>query len=237
MSKRSPRPSKQAPAPDRRITATTPSHALSASDDDALKEILDEGQALVDTMEAALRRFAQLVVRRAFAEDHASARDPDAHPTPLYSEIIRRAGGPTLKLNAKVISLWVRIAAWERTITSEEFRRLDFTRKQYLLPLADPKKMADAAEHIVALKLTEADTRAYVATIREGTAAAPVPRLTPRRAGSAIDAFVERLTRHGALSRLEASLSDLDERERKALAKKVEEASEVLGRLKAALKK
>lgn len=211
--------------------------ALAKEDTEHLGEILDEAQALVDTMEASLRRFAQLVLRHAFPEDHKLGRDPEKHATPLYAEVIRRAGGPTLKLSAKAISLWVRIVAWERTITSEEFRRLDFTRKQYLLPLADPKRMADAAEHVLAFKLNEADTRAYAESLRVESGRAPVPRLTPGRANLALDRFTGRFLDHDALDRLEQAIPELDDQDARALTEAVERAGHVLTRLRTALRR
>jgi len=50
---------------------------LSAVEEGWLKEILDEGQALVDSTEIGVRRFSQLVVRRAFSRTARGARVAD----------------------------------------------------------------------------------------------------------------------------------------------------------------
>lgn len=79
---------------------------------------------------------------------------------PVWTELVRHAGGPTLKLSRKVLDVALRMAAYHRRITDETFRALDSGRKERLLPLGDPARMRQARSRRRSLRRTRSTAAA-----------------------------------------------------------------------------
>jgi hypothetical protein len=160
-----------APAPG--VTLTSPQKKL-------LAEALRRAEETRDVMEDALVGFGRWVLVTVFDDDASAALDERAD-NPVWRELLARAGGPTLRLNRKLLYVSVHIAARDKRITDEAWRALEPGRKELLLPLGDDKLLRKAAQHVTAMKLTQRDTRAYVDGLREEQGHAPKARLTAPR--------------------------------------------------------
>jgi hypothetical protein len=151
--------------------------ALSKTETAVLRDALREGEKTVDAVEDALIEFGRWLLAHVFDDDTAAAID-DRTENSVWLELVRRAGGPTLRLSSKVLYVALRIAAYDRRINDDVFRRLDAGRKELLLPLRDEHRMRVAARHVLGAKLSLAATEKYVAALREQQGKPATPRLT-----------------------------------------------------------
>ena len=147
----------------------------------------------------------------------------DAQGNLVWAELVRRAGGPTLRLSPKMLSVALRSAAWDRLIPDESWRGLDVGRKELLLPLAAPDLLREGAQHVVAMRLTQRATRQYVQTTlqsRHGKKAES--RLTPRQVAGALKKTRLRLVDTVAKRRIRQFRMKYDATERKQLVTEVD---------------
>lgn len=170
-----------------------------------------------------------------FEDDAAAALDGRRH-NPVWQALLNRAGGPTLRVSAKLLEVAVRIAAHDKRINDDAWRLLEPGRKELLLPLGEEGALRQAAQRVVAMKMSQRATRAFV---REKLAADGRPSLTrptPRRFHAELSRFNERLGLLGAKKRLEHVLAKSTPEEKKALRAEVERVSvwakELLARLR-----
>ncbi len=153
---------------------------LTTAERGVLKDALREGTDLVEEMEGKVMSYGRYLLEKVFGDDTREALDPSTKNR-VWTELTRRAGGPTLKLTRKLLSVSLRMAAYDRRIGDGTFRALDAGRKELLLPLADEHRMRTAAAHVVKLDLTQTNTREYVtALLAEGGVARAV-RFTPKQ--------------------------------------------------------
>ena len=96
-----------------------------------------------------------------FASDAAAALDGWSKNR-VWTELVRRAGGPTLRLSRHLLYVTLRLAAFDRRITDQSWRNLDVGRKELLLPLGDDARIREAAQHVTSFDLSTIKTRAYV---------------------------------------------------------------------------
>lgn len=212
---------------------------LTAPQQRVLRRVLDAGEELRADLEAKLRSFGRLVLEEVFDSDsgEAAATTETSSANPIMQEVLRRAGGPTLRVNAKVVSVTVRIVAWEKAITDEAFLGLDWDRKALLLPLGDADAIREAAQHISAFKLDDDAAAAYVDSLRTKTGRAPVPRLTPGRAKKQLTDLRKRLADRRALPRLIDACASLEPAERAEIVSEIERLVDVLGQLRQGLRR
>jgi hypothetical protein len=132
-----------------------------------LQEALLEGAKAVEVIEQTVIGYGRWLLLHVFDDDTTAALD-DRSENVVWLELLRRAGGPTLKLGEKALYNCLRIAAYDRRITAESFRELDYARKELLLPLREERRLSHAAQHVSALKLSQAATKTYVDSNRSG---------------------------------------------------------------------
>lgn len=211
------------------------SYVLTKEEDDRLALLLDEATVTASDMATRMLSFGRLVLREVFHGDAAAARDPVRSSNPLWLEFRRRAGGPTLRLNKKFISVAVRIAAWDKTITDEAWRNLDPPRKELLLPLDDADRLREAAQRVSKFKLDDEATEEYVKGLRAESDAAPKTRLTPARARSQTRKYVQRMRSGGAVQRIGEAAATMTARERADLHAEIEELERLAQELRKAV--
>jgi Arc/MetJ family transcription regulator len=191
--------------------------ALGSVDDPLLAEALRLAESTRNTVEDALVAFGRWLLVHVFDDDAAAALANDT-PNPLWTELLRRCGGPTLRLSRRFLHVAVAIAAHDKRINDDAWRLLEPGRKELLLPLADEKVMRKAAAHVVKLKLSQRSTRKYVKTLRESAGSGPETRLTPERAHADVSRFLSRVTDAGYEQKLSRAVKKMDAGQRKALA-------------------
>lgn len=197
------------------VTQTPP--ALTAADTPVLNEALRRAEETRNTVEDALVEFGRWLLVHVFANDAGSALDEKAH-NPVWSELLRRAGGPTLRLSRRFLYVAVAIAAHDKRINDDTWRLLEPGRKELLLPLGDEKIMRKAAAHVVKLKLSQRLTRQYVKSLREEAERPGKLRLTSAQVQGQVARFLGRVDDAAYEKRLHATVKRMSDEDRKALA-------------------
>ena len=183
--------------------AGTDEPVLDATEKVLLAEALRRGEETRDAIEDSLLSFGRWALLHIFGDDAVQALER-SRANPVWRELVRRAGGPTLRLNSRMLSVALHIAAYDRRIPDEAWRTLDIGRKELLLPLGDEGRMREAAQRTAAFKLTHRATRDMVGAMLEEDGKARSVRLTGprlrvrvRKLREAIDgkAFVKKVGR------------------------------------------
>jgi hypothetical protein len=190
--------------------------ALDAAQRRVLAEALRRGEEARDVMEDALVSYGRWLLVHVFDDDAAVALE-GRRDSPLWRELLARAGGPTLRLSERMLYVALHIAAHDKRITDEAWRNLEPGRKELLLPLDDEAAMREAAQHVTAMKLTQRATRAYVAGLMEALGRGREVRLTPARVTATVRGFRERVAKAAWQRRAVAVMKDGDEGERAAV--------------------
>ncbi len=153
---------------------------LSGAEVHLLDRALAEGSELKDTLEKAVIAFGRWVLVEVFGNDAMRALDEWGR-NPVWLELVRRAGGPSLGISRTVLYAALRLAANDKRVTDQSWQRLDMGRKQLLLPLREPAKLRQAAQHVMKWNLTQTKTKEYVTQLQAEHGKKPIVRLT--RAG------------------------------------------------------
>lgn len=220
----------------REITKAEKPIALTADEQKVLAKLLDAAESTRGTVEQKFREFGRTVLTAVFDGDTTEAAALETSANPIVRELLRRAGGTTLRLSRKIVSESVRIAAYEKAVNDETFSGLDFARKALLLPMRDIDAMREAAQHVAAFKLDEDATEAYVKSKRATEGRPPASRLSPPRAKQALAQLRKRFDRRAVQHLLNAA-ENLDTSEREELLREVESAQELLATLRTGLRK
>ena len=167
-------------------------------------------------MESALVEYGRWLLVNVFGDDASQAlagRDRN----PVWRSLVERAGGPSLRISVKLLEVAVRIAAHDKRINDDAWRLLEPGRKELLLPLRDEGSMREAAQRVVAMKMSHRATRRFVRERLEGAGRASAPRTTPKRLGRDLAKLNERLGDIASKRRLNALVTSGTDEERKAL--------------------
>lgn len=206
-----------------------------ASPHPLLAEALHRAEQTRNTVEDALVDFGRWLLVHVFDDDSQAAL-ADARGNALWTELLRRAGGPTLRLSRRFLHVAVAIAAHDKRINDDAWRLLEPGRKEILLPLSDEKLMRKAAAHVVKLKLSQRSTRAYVHSLRSEQGAPAKARVTGDRAKADVARFLGRAGEAQYEKRLHAAVKKMGVEERKAVAKQAAELRAFADRLARAAK-
>ncbi len=194
--------------------------ALNAAQRRLLAEALRLGEETRDEIESSLVRFGRWALVNVFDNDASEALD-NARGNPVWESMIARAGGPTLRLSTRMLSVALHVAAWDKRINDEAWRGLDLGRKELLLPLGDDARLREAAQHVSTLKLTQRATRDFVGTLLAQTGGRAV-RLTAPRLSARVRRFRAGIEGRGFLKRVQTLARSLDEGERSTVTAEVE---------------
>jgi len=203
------------------LTSPASEATLNAAEKKLLAEALRRAEETRDVMEDALVGFGRWVLVAVFDDDAGAALDERAD-NPVWRELLARAGGPTLRLNRRLLYVSVHIAARDKRITDEAWRSLEPGRKELLLPLGDEKLMRKAAQHVTAMKLTQRDTRAYVDSLREEQGHAPKVRLTAPRLLGQVKRFRGAVATAAAQRRAATLARQMDDEQKRALTEELD---------------
>jgi hypothetical protein len=217
-----PRPS----ALDRAEHGGPPVH-LTGRERQVFNEALRLGADLADEVEAKVSSYGRWLLETVFANDAAAALD-DKTKNPVWMELVRRAGGPTLQLSKRMLYVAVQLAAYDKRISDQTWRGLDPGRKELLLPLAEDRRLRDAAQHVSKFNLTQTKTRAYVGALLAKDGERPAVRLTAPLLMGRMKKMHESLAGAGVLKRVRALQVDLEAAERQALAKEIDKVRDAL---------
>jgi hypothetical protein len=210
-------------------TTDTPSRELARSDDpDALDaaqrklmaEALRRCEEVRAEMESALVDLGRWALVNLFDDDAAEALT-GGRASPVWRALLARAGGPTLRLSPRMLSVALHVAAYDKRINDEAWRALDVGRKEILLPLGDDKMLRAAARRVSSLKLTQRATRDLVESMQADAGRGKVVRLTAPRLGARVRKMREAIAPRPFLRKVETLGRDLDAGAREALVREV----------------
>ena len=200
---------------------------LTAAQKKVFTEALRLGADLADEVEAKVSAYGRWLLEEVFDNDAAAALD-DRTKNPIWQELVRRAGGPTLRIGRRMLFIAVRLAAYDKRITDQTWRGLDAGRKEILLPLREDRRLRDAAQHVTKFNLTQTKTTAYVSELLAESGAPPSVRLTAPLLMGRMKKIHESLSGAAVLKKVRALQEGMDAAERKALAGEIDKVREVL---------
>lgn len=208
---------------------------LTSSERTVLNEALRRGEDLREEVETSIASYGRWLLGAVFADDAAAALD-DKGNNSVWRELVRRAGGPTLRINRRILYVALQLAARDKRIADSTWRGLDAGRKELLLPLADDGLLRDAAQHVSKFNLTQASTRQYVAGLLESGGRPRAVRLTVPRLVGHVQKLRATLGTAAALRKVEQLREVADAKEREKAAEEVEHLREVLGKIAKSLR-
>ncbi len=187
---------------------------LTKEQDFVLMEAVRRGESVQRKNQDTLLEFGQWMLDTVFDGNTTAALDPKSE-NPVWMELVRRAGGPTLHVTPRFLYVALRIAAYDKRITDEPWRLLDAGRKELLLPLVDLAALREAARHVTKFDLTQKMVQAYVTAQLAQAGGKRVVRWTGLQMSRQLEKIGAMLAERAPLRRLReisAQLSD-DERE------------------------
>jgi hypothetical protein len=200
---------------------------LNAAEKKMFGEALRLGADLADEVEAKVSAYGRWLLEAVFHNDAGAALD-DRTKNPVWQELVRRAGGPTLRIGRKMLYISVRLAAYDKRISDQTWRGLDAGRKELLLPLREDRRLRDAAQHVTRFNLTQTKTSAYVSELLAETGEAPNIRLTAPLLLGRMKKIRESLGGAAVLKKVRALQVDLAASERQQLASEIDKVRDVL---------
>ena len=200
---------------------------LNAAEQKVFGEALRLGADLADELEAKVSAFGRWLLQAVFANDAAAALD-DRTKNPVWQELVRRAGGPTLRISKHMLYVAVRLAAYDKRITDQTWRGLDPGRKELLLPLREDRRLRDAAQHVAKFNLTQTKTTAYVSELLTEEGEPAQVRVTMPLLMRRMEKIREALGGAAVLKKVRALHGEMDAKERQALAGEIDKVREVL---------
>ncbi len=208
--------------------------ALNAAEHKLLAQALQRADEARETIESAVVTFGRWALVNVFADDARAALEA-RHENPVWLALRARAGGPTLRLSERLLTVALLIAARDKRITDEAWRSLDAGRKELLLPLGDERAMRKAAQHVTRMKMTQRATRAYVGALRAEAGQTPAQRLTPARLVGRARKVRAALTEAGLQRRSVAMVAKMGDAQRAALKEEVDALAAWVAAMKGAL--
>ena len=204
-----------------------PPLALTSPQRAVLADAIREGTDVAETLEDRVRAYGRYLLAKVFGDDTREALDLRTK-NPVWTELVRHAGGPTLKLSRKVLDVALRMAAYDRRITDETFRTLDSGRKERLLPLGDPQRMRQAAAHVTKFRLTQTDTEQYVTSLLTEDGKSRQVRFTAPQLVSKVKTLRSNLEKASTLRRVRELKGQISPKEREEMAAEMERLGEAV---------
>ncbi len=212
-----------------------PPVSLSAAEKTVLGDALREGSGLADELETKVTEYGRYLLAKIFDDDTTEALDRRTK-NPVWLELVRRAGGPTLRLSRHMLYVALGMAAWDKRIHDSAFRSLDAGRKELLLPLGDARKLKDAAIHVSKLDLTQTDTRQYVTQLMSEDGKSRQVRWSGKQLATKARKMREALEGASTLRRVKLLRGQMDTEERNGIIGEMEKLREAAAEIVKTLK-
>ena len=200
---------------------------LTTAQKSVVAEAVRRGEDLREELEAKVTAYGRWLLSAVFADDAAAALDAKSQ-NPVWLEIVRRAGGPTLRVSRHLLYAAVAITARDRRITDQAWHGLDSNRKEMLLPIADDAGMREAAQHVAKFNLSEAETRHYVTALLAADGKQRQIRLTGAQLLSRVRALRQSIGTAAVLRRVDGLRQELEPADRDRIAGEVDKLRDAL---------
>jgi hypothetical protein len=208
---------------------------LDAEQRELLSEALRRGEELQDEVESKILAYGRWLLGAVFRDDAAAALD-EKGDNPVWRELVRRADGPTLPVSNKMLYVALNVAAHDKRIGDQSWRRLDVARKELLLPLGEDAALREAAQHVSKFNLTQADTKAYVTEALKTQGRSRQVRLTAPRLVSRLKTLRTSLDKAAVLRKIADVGRELPDDAREEALAEVERLRAALGEVARALR-
>jgi hypothetical protein len=199
------------------VAASAP---LTKGEQKLLAEAIRRGEEARDRVEDALVDYGRWLLVNIFDDDAAAALDRTDNR--VWRALLDRAGGPALRAERRFVHVALSIAAHDKRIQDESWRLLDPGRKEVLLKLGDERAMREAAQHVVAMKLSNLKTRQYVRGLLAAEGKSAQLRITLPRVSANARKLRERFGAAGYRKAFERTLRDAEDGERATVRKELE---------------
>ncbi|CAN5721219.1 hypothetical protein BH09MYX1_BH09MYX1_00650 [soil metagenome] len=210
----------------------SPSVALDRAQKVLLADALRAGAGVPGEGPEKVVEFGRFLLANVFAHDVSAALERKSKNL-IWVELLRHTEGPAPRFNRRMLYVALTIAAWDEQLRNTAFHSLDLARKVLLLPLADEKKLKNAASHVAKLDLTQADTRDYVTQLLAQAGKSRQVRITGK--GLAVRAMKLRKSLEGPSLRRLRSL-EMKPADRKVAISEMERLEAVVAQVVKALK-
>lgn len=211
---------------------------LSAAEKQLLDECIEQCRVAEDGVVDAMTTLGRFLLRTLFAGRGRDFLEGEEVPgLRVWRELLSHAGGPRIRLNDRVLSQALRMAAWDDELRDDHWRSLDAGRKALLLPLGERPLLLAGARHVMAMGLTQDATRAYVAEVlRQARGVEPAVRLTAGRVRARFTGLRTALGTSAARRRFRELAKAMSDGDRKQLARELEETALLVSQLRADLR-
>ncbi len=223
------------PKDSKRATLTKASEPKAAAQDKLLAEALRRGENAREGMETVLKEYGAWLFGNVFNGDSAAAIN-ERKNNPVWQSLLEKAGGSTLRLNERMLTVCLLAAAYDKHLNSDSWRLLDLGRKELLLRLETDEQLREGAEHAINAKTTWRMTRDYVANVLAEAGTPVEVRVSVPRTQKWLQTIHDRLSTEFQ-RKLVAGAKELDAKERKELQRSVATLHRELGELVARLSK
>lgn len=201
-----------------------------------LNEALRRGEDTREQVEATVTAYGRWLLGAVFHDDAAAAVDPRTD-NPVFRELVRRAGGPTLKISRRMLYVAIQLAARDKRIVDQHWQGLDAGRKELLLPLGTDQRLREGAQHVSKFNLTHARTREYVAEVLRENGKPRALRLTMAGLVARVQKLRETLGAPAVLRKVHDLRDGADPAERRKAADEIDRLRGTLNELAKALRK
>lgn len=140
-------------------------HRLTAREQQVVQEIIRLVNEHHDEIEDRITLIGRIILEKCF--DNDATRVLAGQTTYPYAALSSRAGQRAFRIDPRLLSLSVRLAAYDRPIDSHRWRALDVGRKEELLPLRDRKLIAAGARQAMDINLNRSQLAQWVLLQRE----------------------------------------------------------------------
>jgi len=206
--------------PAREIVRADDPEVLDAAQRKLMAEALRRCEEVRVEMESALVDLGRWALVNLFEDDAAEAL-AGGRANPVWRALLARAGGPTLRLSPRMLSVALHVAAYDKRINDESWRGLDVGRKEILLPLGEDKLLRAAARRVSSLKLSQRATRDLVGSMQAEAGRGKAVRLTPGQLQTRVRKMRVALAPKPFLRKVETLSRGLDGDTREALRREV----------------
>jgi len=203
---------------------------LTSAERKVLDDALRLGEDLREELEAKVMSYGRWLLDSVFADDASAAID-EKTKNPVWVELVRRAGGPTLGISRHLLYVSLQLAAHDKRITDQAWRGLDSGRKEILLPLRTDDRLREAAQHVAKFKLTQAKTREYVSETLSEDGRSRQVRLTAPLLAARVRTLRLILDKPAVLRKVGELRNALEPVERERVAVEIDELKDVLARV------
>ena len=200
-----------------------------------LHELLRQVEDTRLEVEASLTARGRSILSTAFEGNAAAALD-ERTQNPVWTELVRRAGGPTVRISRRALYVALRIAAFDQRIVDQSWRGLDAGRKEILLPLAKDDQLREGARIVSQFNLTQTDTRQYVTEVLKQSGKSRQVRLSVPQVAQRVKKLRSTLGTAAMLKKLVDLRDDTDSQARDAAIAEIDKLRSVLDDVKKAIK-